>query len=152
MIDFMEAMYESLRIPQPGTLTALDRFARIAATATQRLPLPVICAVLDITPRTLHAACRERFGLSPGTYLRRCRLASAHDALRAGRYRSVTAVAISFGFDDFGQCGRLYRRRCGEPPSDTLKRARCSSIPRIAGPPPPPPPGGGTRRAEDQPP
>jgi AraC-like DNA-binding protein len=66
-------------------------------------------------------------GVSPYHYLVDVRIARAEALLRGGRM-SVTAAALSVGFNDLGRFGRAFRARFGVSPRDAL----AASVPRRA--------------------
>jgi AraC-like DNA-binding protein len=72
--------------------------------------------------RSLQAAFRTHFGISPGTWLRNRRLDRAHEALTTAMpgSTSVTRVALEWGFVHLGEFAAFYRRRFGVNPSATL--------------------------------
>lgn len=77
---------------------------------------------VGVAERTLYAAFRRRFGLSPAAYGRRLRLERVRDALLAGGDGvTVTAVAERHGFHHPGRFAAAYRARFGELPSATLR-------------------------------
>jgi len=84
-----------------------------------------LAAECGVSPRTLYKHFRAFMGVSPLAYLRRLRLAAARtELLRGAQTASVTAIAMRFGFSHFGRFSQQYRRRFGEAPSSTLRRAR----------------------------
>jgi AraC-like DNA-binding protein/tetratricopeptide (TPR) repeat protein len=77
-----------------------------------------------VAERTLNAHFRAFVGLPPMRYLRGLRLAAARETLLARKPNiSVTEVARRYGFHHFGRFSSQYRRRFGETPSATLRRA-----------------------------
>jgi AraC family transcriptional regulator, ethanolamine operon transcriptional activator len=78
---------------------------------------------LGTSERTLRRAFRQLLGVSPARYLRVRRLHQARDALKVVACGTVTQVAASLGFSDFGRFAREYCDLFGELPSATLKRA-----------------------------
>ncbi|TCH98279.1 AraC family transcriptional regulator [Roseococcus sp. SYP-B2431] len=90
-----------------------------------------LCELVGVPERTLHHAFQEAFGMAPKAYLRALRLCAAHRRLRAGK-GPVTEVAADLGLFHFGRFSLEYRAMFGEPPSETLRRARVPSrLPRI---------------------
>ncbi|MGK7871021.1 helix-turn-helix transcriptional regulator [Falsiroseomonas sp. E2-1-a20] len=82
-----------------------------------------LCESLQVSERTLHLAFQEGFGMVPKAYLRALRLSAAHRRLRCGK-GLVTEVATELGLFHFGRFSTEYRAMFGEPPSETLRRAR----------------------------
>jgi AraC family ethanolamine operon transcriptional activator len=87
-----------------------------------------LCQALDVSRRTLHRAFDETLGIGPVTYLRRQRLNQVRRALLDGgsATRSVTELALNFGFDDVGRFAGYYRQLFGELPSATMRRRKAS--------------------------
>jgi AraC family transcriptional regulator, ethanolamine operon transcriptional activator len=90
-----------------------------------------LCELLGTPEHTLHHAFQECFGMAPKPYLRALRLSAAHLRLRRGR-GPVTEVAADLGLFHFGRFAAEYRAMFGEPPSETLRRARGLTTPRVA--------------------
>lgn len=90
---------------EPLTLSDLERFS-------------------GMSRRALQYAFQQRYDCTPMEWVRQARLARAHARLRAGGGASVTDIALSSGFSNLAAFAASYRRRYGEPPSVTLRRAR----------------------------
>lgn len=83
----------------------------------------LVC-VCGVAERTLHKHFRVFLGVAPSDYLRRLRLAAVREELLSSKAGgSVTASALGHGFNHFGRFASQYRRRFGESPSSTLRRA-----------------------------
>lgn len=70
-------------------------------------------------------AFRSHAGTTPGAYLRRLRLAAAHQDLVRGDPTAgdtVREIALRWGMAYPGDFARLHRQTYGEPPSRTLRR------------------------------
>ena len=94
---------------------------------------------LGLSTRTLHRVVRREAGVSPMRLLRQARLAQARSELSAPRPgTTVTSVALDYGFTHLSRFAQQYARHFGEPPSETLRRARrrqaagASGIPQVA--------------------
>ena len=84
-----------------------------------------LASALGLSTRTLHRVVRREFGVSPMLLLRKARLAQARSELDApGPGATVTTVALDCGFTHLGRFAQEYARQFGEPPSETLRRAR----------------------------
>lgn len=109
------------RLPRRELVGRLTGFLR------DHIGEPVTIAELSrmagVSERTLRAAFRETFGLSPKQYTIAERLRAAHEALRAAdpKTTTVTDVATSFGFFELGRFAGRYRDAFGESPSRTLR-------------------------------
>ncbi|MEB3964319.1 AraC family transcriptional regulator [Streptomyces kunmingensis] len=101
-IDAMEAHPE-----HPFTVTALAEISGVGI-------------------RRLQQGFRQHVGMSPMDYLRRTRLARAHEELRAKEtgQATVTDVAYRWGFTHLGRFAGAYRQRYGVTPSTTLAETR----------------------------
>jgi transcriptional regulator GlxA family with amidase domain len=84
-----------------------------------------LASSLGFSNRTLHRVVRRELGVSPMVLLRKARLAQARAELDApGPGATVTTVALDCGFTHLGRFSQEYARQFGEPPSETLRRAR----------------------------
>ncbi|WP_040796022.1 helix-turn-helix transcriptional regulator [Nocardia higoensis] len=83
-----------------------------------------IAAAAYVTPRALQLAFRRHLDTTPLGYLRRLRLAAAHEKLAAadrGDGTTVTAVASEWGFTHPGRFAIAYRDLYGQAPLATLR-------------------------------
>ncbi len=87
-----------------------------------RRPLRHLCA--GASDRTLRACCHEYLGMSPTRYLWLRRMHLARRGLRTAdpAATTVTEVATSYGFQEFGRFSVAYRSLFGESPSAALRR------------------------------
>jgi AraC family ethanolamine operon transcriptional activator len=85
-----------------------------------------LCAVAEVSERTLEYAFREQIGLAPARYLRLRRLNGVQRDLRAVRPGDVkvTEVAMRWGFWQLGRFAGEYRAVFGERPSQTRAALR----------------------------
>jgi len=115
-----------------------DRFEEIARESVQEpRPIADICKALAIGQRTLARAVRAIHGTTALRYQRSVRLAEARKALLDGSCKSVTLVALRFGFRELGRFAADYRTAFGESPSQTLRRTSTApgsqhQIPQVA--------------------
>jgi AraC family transcriptional regulator, ethanolamine operon transcriptional activator len=81
-----------------------------------------LCSYAQVSERTLQYAFQERFGMTPGKFLKARRLAAVRSALKDPDVpaKGVGAVAEQFNFWHVGQFAADYRRAFGELPSQTL--------------------------------
>src|SRR5262245_52264374 len=87
-------------------------------------PAPVhisqICSSMHVSRRTLHRAFHEALGVGPIAFLRHRRLCAVHTALRAPAHiRTISDVAMQFGFQNLGRFAGYYHQLFGEYPSET---------------------------------
>jgi AraC-like DNA-binding protein len=101
----------------------------LAATVLATMPTTAVTdaaassGLSAVTPRALQLAFRRHLGTTPLRYLRRLRLAGAHDDLRAagaGDGRTVATIAHRWGFAHPGRFAIAYRRHYGRSPSEVL--------------------------------
>jgi AraC-like DNA-binding protein len=88
-----------------------------------------LCRALSTNTRALRRLFPEAFGTTPGKYLRVRRLHLARRSLLSGKYASVTAAAVHYGFFDLGRFASSYRTLFGEMPSHTLARISSGKAP-----------------------
>lgn len=79
---------------------------------------------LDVSVRWLHQAFRQQLGLPPRQYVQQLRLSRVRSELRARGPKTVSDVAMKWGFWHLGRFARSYRATFGELPSETLRGAR----------------------------
>jgi AraC-like DNA-binding protein len=83
-----------------------------------------LCNAAGVSDRTLRAYCHQHLGMSPMRYFWLRRMHMARGALlRADpTATSVTEIAVSHGFWEFGRFSVTYRSLFGESPSASLRR------------------------------
>jgi transcriptional regulator GlxA family with amidase domain len=74
--------------------------------------------------RSLYALFERHAGATPRQYIRRLKLERIRACLSdpACPVRSVTELALDYGFLHLGRFAESYRQQFGELPSETLKR------------------------------
>lgn len=74
--------------------------------------------------RSLYTLFERNAHATPKNYIRQKKLEQVHAALSGldTSVRSVTELAMSYGFLHLGRFSEIYRKQFGELPSDTLKR------------------------------
>lgn len=80
-----------------------------------------LAAIANVSARALQEAFHNELGVGPMQFVRQVRLDRTRADLRAGD-ETVSSVAHRWGFGNLGRFARLYRRRFGELPSETLSR------------------------------
>lgn len=112
-----------VREPLPRDLKkAIERLEAEPERAWRLCDLAVLCGV---SPRTLQKHFGLFLGSTPRRFLRELRFDRARQELLGGCEEArVTEIATRCGFDHFGRFATEYRRRYGETPSTTLRRAR----------------------------
>ncbi|MCM9077266.1 MULTISPECIES: helix-turn-helix transcriptional regulator [Streptomyces] len=102
--------------------TVRRAIAFIESHPAAEIGLADTAAAAGVTPRALQYAFRRHLGTTPMGYLRRVRLAQAHDDLVAAdpARDTVTAVAHRWGFHHQGRFAAAYRQAYGVLPRHTL--------------------------------
>ncbi|SEA99150.1 helix-turn-helix transcriptional regulator [Rubrimonas cliftonensis] len=104
-------------------IRAAEDYMRAHADAP--LTVEAVARAVGVGPRALHAAFRDRLGTTPRALLAEIRLERARARLLApGPETTVTDAAMESGFAHLGRFALYYRRRFGESPSKTLRKAR----------------------------
>lgn len=106
---------------------AIIRRAMAAIDAAATVPgANELASRIGVTDRTLLRAFHETYGVPPKQYLLLRQLHVIHRVLRDGAPGDATVadVLTRHGVWEFGRFAGRYRRQFGEPPSETLRRAR----------------------------
>jgi AraC-like DNA-binding protein len=112
-------------VADPGRRVILEACEIMRARIEEPVRIGEIASALGISARHLQAGFRRHFGKTPQTFLTDCRLDLARRKLQERLPgQSVTAAALECGFSNLGEFAGRYRKRFGENPSETLKRAR----------------------------
>ena len=91
----------------------------------ERITMESLSDALHMSIRSIQQGFRAELGMSPTTYIRERRLERVHEELTDAIPSdgvTVTAVAERWGFHHLGTFAVEYRKRWGEPPSQTLRR------------------------------
>ncbi len=117
------------RVPAPERRRLASRAEDyLRANRFRPVTIAELCAATGAPERTLHDACRERFGMPPIAFLRVLRLHGARRQLMdQADATSVTVTATDWGFFHFGEFAAAYRRLFGELPSQTLRRGNATA-------------------------
>jgi AraC-like DNA-binding protein len=91
--------------------------------ADTTITLADIAAAARVSTRALQYGFRQHFDSTPMAYLRRVRLAAAHQDLLAARTEdtTVTVIAARWGFHHPGRFAAAYQDAYGHSPSRTLR-------------------------------
>ncbi|MEI5010826.1 helix-turn-helix transcriptional regulator [Streptomyces sp. PmtA] len=94
----------------------------IEANAHRDIGLADIAASVPVTPRAVQYAFARHAETTPLSFLKRVRLARAHEDLRRAdpRTTTVTDIALRWGFAHQGRFAAAYRELYGTAPSKTL--------------------------------
>jgi AraC family ethanolamine operon transcriptional activator len=131
--DLLAAFRQSLVLPtssprrvgraiRQGGLKRAVEFLR--STDSSSITIADLCAVAQVTQRTLEYAFRENFGMSPLGFLHLRRYHAARRDLLAADAKTVTVgeIAQKNGFYQMGRFAVRYKALFGESPSQTLQR------------------------------
>jgi transcriptional regulator GlxA family with amidase domain len=106
-----------------------DIVVRIEDIARANLGEPLhlldLCKSASVTEHSVRNAFRHVYGATPCRHLREFRMREARKALLAPgpKDKTVTDIAMRFGFFEIGRFAVRYRLTYGESPSTTLRRA-----------------------------
>ncbi|MEV0288372.1 MULTISPECIES: helix-turn-helix transcriptional regulator [unclassified Kribbella] len=108
------------RDAHPATLRRAIDF--IESHPQSDLSLADIARAVSVTPRAVQLAFQHHLGTTPMGYVRRVRLALAHQALQEAdaATTSVTSIAAHWGFHHHGRFAAAYRAEYGQSPRTTL--------------------------------
>ncbi len=113
--------------PDPSALPAdlVRALDWLRGHLSEPVELSSLAAFSGVPPRTLERHFRMFLGTTPLGWTRSMRLARARQALlHAGPEDTVTGIALTNGFGQFGRFAADYRRAFGELPSRTMQRSK----------------------------
>jgi AraC-like DNA-binding protein len=84
------------------------------------LTIPKIAAAMQCSSRSLQNAFARHYGSSPSQFLRNCRLESARLEILESN-KTITEVALEYGFSNPGRFAKYFQQHFGQPPSDILR-------------------------------
>jgi AraC family ethanolamine operon transcriptional activator len=110
--------------PLPSALKVVHQVEEYLDAAE---PAPIhisqICSHMHLSRRTLHRAFNDALGIGPIAFLRHRRLCAVHTALREPNdIRTISDIALLYGFQNLGRFASYYRELFGEYPSETRRR------------------------------
>ncbi len=132
--EVVGALVEALRGVEPGrpdggmVSPARHRLARAAIELIKSSPdepvsVSAVCRRLQVSERALQRAFQESIGVGPRAFERERRLRAVHGTiLMEGDRRSITDIAMSFGFWHLGRFAGAYSDLFGCTPSETRRR------------------------------
>jgi transcriptional regulator GlxA family with amidase domain len=105
------------RIVQQVVHTALS-------CSSNPIQIEVLCRMMGVSQQTLRKAFQVVCGTTPYRHLRTLRMRETREALLSSdsTTKTVTAIAMEFGFFELGRFSVEYRLTFGECPSATLRR------------------------------
>lgn len=123
-------LVDLLHKPQPDAGAAMVRRveAYLEAHASEPIDMLILARTTDHSVRSIHRAFQLYRDYTPMSFLADVRMRLARRMLLDARGGArVTTIAFECGFSHLGRFAVDYKRRFGESPSETLKRARRDS-------------------------
>ncbi len=119
-----EKLYESRHYEtSPGIVHRAEEYMR--AHLTEAISIIDVLRVCDCSRSTLFAVFRTARGYTPMEFLTEQRLQKTRKKLLTPHPDvSVSSIALDCGFTNFGRFARIYKKRFGEFPSDTLRESK----------------------------
>jgi len=105
-----------------------DAFEEIIDSIDQNIMLDLstqsLACQFNMSLRSLYNIFERNLGITPKQYIRQAKLEKVRASLLdpTCNIRTVTEVAIDYGFMHFGRFSSIYKKQFGELPSETLKR------------------------------
>ena len=85
--------------------------------------IPELCHTIGASERTLYLGFKERFGVSPKTFIKTVQLNGAHlDLLNNHSGKSISEIATKWEFFHLGRFSQQYHKLFGNLPSETQCR------------------------------
>lgn len=111
-----------LSLPQAASFEHLIEY--IESNLQQDISAEHLAACAQISLRSLYTLFERHSGRTPKQYVRERKLARIHSCLSDPNchVRSVTEIALDYGFLHLGRFSESYKNSFGELPSDTLRR------------------------------
>lgn len=115
---------DTSRLPAPARLRLVTGALELLhATPDEPVSVSSVCDGLGVTERALQRAFQDCLGISLRAYARERRLRAVHGAILAeGDRRSITDIAMSFGFWHLGRFSGAYAALFGCLPTETRRR------------------------------
>jgi AraC-like DNA-binding protein len=122
--SIVEGMPSQRDGPLPSALKVVRQVEEYLDAAE---PAPIhisqICNYMHLSRRTLHRAFNDALGIGPIAFLRHRRLCAVHTALREPNdIRTISDIALLYGFQNLGRFASYYHQLFGEYPSETRRR------------------------------
>ena len=111
-------------LPAPSRRRLVARALEVLhATPDEPVSVASVCDTLGVTERMLQRAFQDCLGIGLRAYERERRLRGVHGAILAeGNRRSITDIAMSFGFWHLGRFSGAYAALFGCVPTETRRR------------------------------
>jgi len=94
----------------------------LEAHAHESITVEFLASLCGVSVRSLYTGFRDFVGVTPMQYLRNLRLDRIRTELLTSEAKSVTSVAMRWGFSHMGRFSAEYKRRFGESPSQSFRR------------------------------
>ena len=122
--SIVEGMPSQRDGPLPSALKVVRQVEEYLDAAEPALiHISQICSHMHLSRRTLHRAFNDALGIGPIAFLRHRRLCAVHSALReANDIRTISDIALLYGFQNLGRFASYYHQLFGEYPSKTRRR------------------------------
>lgn len=107
-----------------GTFTKLQDY--IDWNIKQSISIESLSKISHMSERSLYYLFKELESTTPHIYIKKRKILHAYqDLRRSSTKRSVTQVAMEYGFSNLGRFAQSYRKQIGELPSETLTKGAC---------------------------
>ena len=112
------------RRPRKRDLALLNAESLIEHGSSDAMTVARLCELTNVSERTLEYAFRERYGMTPKSYMITHRLNNARKQLSQStpKKHRVSDIAHQHGFWHMGKFSSDYKRLFSESPSQTLRR------------------------------
>ncbi len=106
-----------------GTDLVSQAQAFMLANLARQISTAEVAEACGVSPRTLFSGFQSALHMGPKSWLIQRRLDKVHEALsqETAAVRTVTEIALMWGFNHLGRFSNSYRRRFGEHPSQTMR-------------------------------
>jgi AraC-like DNA-binding protein len=121
--NYSDELMDGRRLPvAPGLVRRAEEF--LEAHATEPVTISDLVAQCGCSRRAIFTAFNKYRGYTPMQFLANSRLKSAREALQSpSPGDTVSSIMYACGFSHPGRFSAAYRRRFGESPSETLRKA-----------------------------
>jgi AraC-like DNA-binding protein len=112
---------------EPASALNFQRVAEYIERHLQHeLDTDTLASLVQVSSRTLYGLFERNAHTSPADYIRQRRLARVHACLSDPQctVRSLSELAMDYGFMHLGRFSEQYRRQFGQLPSETLRQRR----------------------------
>ena len=119
--SYFDELHDTDRCLAPRHVKKVEEY--IEGHADESLTPAQLAEYAGVSVRTLYSGFHDFRHQGPMEYLRTVRLQKVKAALEEpGESRSVTEIALSWGFSHIGRFSQEYRKAFGERPSETKRK------------------------------